>query len=145
MLEGILINNLKIINTKNGFVYHGLKKNDLGFDSFGEIYFSIIKKNAVNGWKLHTKMTMNLLVPYGKVVFCFIDLRKHSSTFKKEYFVELSQKPYKRITVPPNIWFGFKGLGKKKNIIANVSNIIHDKDEVIQKDLKEFKINWGDI
>ena len=85
MLEGILISDLKIIKTENGYVYHGIKKNDLGFDNFGEIYFSIIKKNAINGWKQHTKMTMNLFVPNGKVIFCFIDLRRNSSTFEKKF------------------------------------------------------------
>ena len=90
-------------------------------------------------------MTMNLFVPNGKVIFCFIDLRRNSSTFEKKIFIELSHKKYKRITVPPKIWFGFKGLGKRKNIIANVSNIMHDKDEVIQKKLKEFKVNWENI
>ena len=38
---------------------------------FSEIYFSRIKYNKIKGWKYHTKMTMELFVPIGKVKFFF--------------------------------------------------------------------------
>ena len=49
-----------------------LKKNELKNWTFGEAYFSKIKFNKIKAWKYHSKMTLNLAVPHGKVKFVFI-------------------------------------------------------------------------
>ena len=143
MLEGMKKNNLNIIDSDSGSVMHGLKKSDEGFNKFGEVYFSSIKENSIRGWKLHNKMTLNLMVPIGRVLFCFFDDRDNSFTKNEFYKILLSRDPYIRLTVPPRIWFGFKGIGKSDNIICNVSDIIHDPNEIIRKDLNKINIDWS--
>ena len=56
-----------------GDVLHGIRKTDFGFIKFGEAYFSILEPNAIKAWKKHLRMTLNLIVPVGKVRFVFID------------------------------------------------------------------------
>ena len=63
----IILTDLKKIDTNGGNVLHYLKSTDEGFNQFGEVYFSWINKNAIKAWKKHTKMTLNLVVPFGKV------------------------------------------------------------------------------
>ena len=41
-----------------------------------EAYFSIIKPGYIKAWKLHKKMTMNIVVPIGSVQFVFYDKNK---------------------------------------------------------------------
>ena len=80
-------------------------------------------------------MTMNLVVPKGLVKFVFcID--------KKPPFLEIQSgiSDYKLITVPPSIWFGFKGLAKEESLIMNLSTIEHVPDEV--DTLKRETINY---
>ena len=47
IIDGVQLTALKIINLENGDVLHGMKKNDLGFNGFGEAYFSEIKYNKI--------------------------------------------------------------------------------------------------
>ena len=42
-------------------------------NEFGEVYFSSIKPKSVKAWKLHKKMTLNIVVPVGKVRFALFD------------------------------------------------------------------------
>ena len=60
MIEGIVITNLKRISVPDGDILHGMKKTDVGYKDFGEIYFSYILKDKIKAWKIHKKMTLNL-------------------------------------------------------------------------------------
>ncbi len=143
ILEGIIKTKLKIINSNEGSVFHGLKKVEKSYNRFGELYFSSINHDCIKAWKFHKKMTSNLIVPVGEVLFCFFDDRKESKTYKNKFKVILSQRSYYRLTVPPRIWFGFKGLGKTTNLIANLSNMVHEPSEMIRKNVEEIDVNWS--
>jgi dTDP-4-dehydrorhamnose 3,5-epimerase len=143
MLSGMIKTALKIIEADSGSVYHGLKSTDNGFKDFGEVYFSSVNKNAIKAWKLHQKMTLNLFVPFGEVLFYFMDVRENSDSYNKSCKIILSQKPYTRLTVPPGIWFGFKGFSDGLNLICNVADIPHDPKEVLRKEIDEIEANWS--
>ena len=82
-------------------------------------------------------MTMNLAVPIGKVKFVFFT---EDRKFLKEVIV--GDKDYKRITVKPGLWFGFKGLSKGINLVSNFSNIVHDHKETTNIEISEIKYKW---
>ena len=63
----ISITKLLKLDQPEGSVMHGLKKSDKSFSGFGEAYFSTVKFNKIKGWKLHKKMTLNLVVPHGEI------------------------------------------------------------------------------
>ena len=143
MLSGMIKTELSIIDGDTGSVFHGIKKTDKGFREFGEVYFSSVIKDSIKAWKLHKKMTLNLIVPVGKVLFCFLDTRENSTTYKKPFKIILSQDPYYRLTVPPNIWFGFKGLHDGLNLITNIASIPHDPDEMMRKKINDIEMDWS--
>ena len=143
MLLGMIKTELSIIKAESGSVYHGLKNTDIGFNKFGEVYFSSVKKDIIKAWKLHKEMTLNLIVPVGEVLFSFIDVREESNTFNESFKILLSQKPYVRLTVPPEIWFGFKGISDGLNLICNVADIPHNPNEVLRKKINEIEMNWS--
>ena len=117
--------------------FHVLKKTDDGYLDFGEAYFSSVKYLAVKAWKRHTKMTMNLIVPHGKINFVMTDGQRFKS------FV-LSRENYKRLTVPPMIWFGFQGLSdNEESLVLNVADVAHHPDEVERKELSDIKFDWS--
>jgi len=144
MIEGIFITELKILLSESGSVMHALRDGDSGYNEFGEIYFSTINKNAIKAWKLHKKMTLNLVVPIGKVLFCFLDLREDSKTYNNSTKILLSQNPYCRLTVAPNIWFGFKGIGEGFNLVTNIADMKHDDNEVLHQDKNKIEIDWDE-
>ena len=143
MLEGMIKTDLNIIKMKSGSVLHALKKTDSGFKEFGEVYFSTVVKDAIKAWKLHRRMTLNLIVPVGSVLVCLIDVRKKSSTLNEMNKIILSQEPYFRLTVPPGIWFGFKGVSDGLNLICNVADILHEPKEVMRKDIDKIDMDWS--
>ena len=87
-----------------------MKKSDISFDGFGEAYFSTINKDSIKGWKKHTKMTLNIIVPIG--IIKFVVCNKLKAEFLS---VTLSQENYQRLTIKPGLWLAFKGIGEKNN------------------------------
>lgn len=132
-MDGVIITPLKQIYNPKGNVSHAMKKSDLGFDGFGEAYFSTIHKNAIKGWKKHTRMTLNLVVPIGEIEFIVHDEDKNEFLT-----VKLSQNNYQRLTVKPNLWMAFKGLGDY-NLLLNLASIEHDPSEAINVDFNSIK------
>ena len=123
---------LKIIDHDKGPILHALKESDSVYKKFGEIYFSEVFYGKTKGWKRHTNMTMNLVVPQGLVKFVFYDA---NIDYFEEYKIGISN--YIRLTVPPGLWFAFKGL-EKKNLVVNISDIEHDPLESEKKNLTEI-------
>ena len=134
---GISKHKLEIIDNVNGSIMHALKKSDLGFKEFGEVYFSHVKYKTIKGWKRHSRMTMNLVVPVGNVKFVFYD---EENKYFEEY--KIGKNNYCRLTVNPLIWFGFQGLEEGENIVMNVANIENDPNEVERKDLLDLEYFW---
>jgi len=142
-IDGIKLTPLKKIYQPEGNIFHCMKKSDLGFKSFGEAYFSTVEYNAVKAWKKHTKMTLNLIVPIGEIQFVIYDDRESSESKGSFFETKLSISNYKRLTISPNLWFGFKGLGKGLNLLLNLADIEHDPKEIIRLELDKINYNWG--
>lgn len=143
-IEGVIITDLKVIYHEKGSIYHCLKESDESFRSFGESYFSRIKNGHIKAWKRHLKMICNLVVPYGKVKFILIDFREGSATRGKKMAIILGPDNYKRLTIPPGIWYGFKGIGEEESIIHNLASIEHDPDEQENIPLESFlDVDWS--
>ena len=137
ILNKIKIQRLKIIKITAGNIMRILKKKNLTKGGFGEAYFSKIKFRSIKAWKYHKKMFLNLTVPVGKVKFVF-----YSEKDNRFRVIEIGEKKYSRITVPPKIWFGFKGIGKSESIILNITNIEHNSKEIIRRKKNQIKFKW---
>ena len=142
MIESIQEYKLGVINALEGSVFHFMKKSDDGFKEFGEVYFSTVNKESIKAWKLHKRMTLNLVVPVGRVMFHFIDARPNSTNYNNIKTIVLSQNPYTRLTVPPMFWFGFKGLADGLNLISNQADLEHDPREIDRKPINAFDVSW---
>ena len=141
MIKDVVITNLNIINTPGGDVMHAMKKTDNGFKSFGEAYFTNIKKGAIKGWKRHKKMTLNLIVPIGKIRFVLFDDRLLSD--KKFQEIIISKDNYCRLTVPPMIWLGFQGNSEGNSLLLNIASIVHNPKEMEKQNIEQIKFDWN--
>ena len=136
-MDGVILTPLKQIYHPKGDIFHAMKKSDIGFDGFGEAYFSTINQNDIKGWKKHTKMTLNIVVPVGNIEFVVYDENS------KEFFsTKLSHNNYQRLTVKAGLWMAFKGLDKY-NMLLNLASIEHDQNEAINIGIEEIKYGWG--
>ncbi|PRM96158.1 WxcM-like domain-containing protein [Aliarcobacter cryaerophilus] len=135
-MDGVILTPLKQIYHPKGDIFHAMKKSDIGFDGFGEAYFSTINQNDIKGWKKHTKMTLNIVVPVGNIEFVVYDENS------KEFFsTKLSHNNYQRLTVKAGLFMAFKGLDKY-NMLLNLSSIEHDPNEAINIGIEEIKYEW---
>ena len=82
-------------------------------------------------------MQLFLTVPVGKVKFVFFD-----ELSNKFYSFIFKEKKQKILIIKPKIWFGFKGLSKKKSLIVSCSTLKHSKNEILRKEIKEIKYKW---
>jgi len=141
-LQDLIITPLKRIAHPKGDIYHAMKSSDIGFVSFGEAYFSIISYDEIKGWKKHTQMVLNLVVPTGKVRFVIYDDRGDSNSFGEFFDVVLSSDNYSRITIPNGVWMAFEGVGKGLNMLLNIASIEHNPDESISCELSKISYSW---
>lgn len=130
---------LKRFPSLKGDVCHALKSSDVGYAGFGEAYFSLINEEQIKGWKRHSKMTLNLVVPRGMVRFVFFESRENP-----EFYCEvIGEDAYNRLLVPPKIWFAFQCVSKTPAIVLNVASIEHDPKEVERLELNEVPYDWS--
>jgi dTDP-4-dehydrorhamnose 3,5-epimerase len=137
-LDQLRVTPLARIAAEGGDVLRAMKKSDVGCPGFGEAYFSWVLHGAIKAWKRHTRMTMNLIVPVGRVRFVFMD---DSNYRVRQEFA--GEGHYVRITVPPGIWFGFQGVSTSASLILNLASIEHDPTEVEKVPVTEFDYNWN--
>jgi len=131
IIDGVLINAKKSIHDERGYIQHYIRCDDKEFSKFGEIYFSSIYNGTVKAWHIHTKMTLNYLCVFGMIKLVLYDDRENSPTkgLLNEFFI--GEKNNQMITIPSNIWNGFKGYGEREfSIVANFTDFPHDKEEI---------------
>lgn len=133
--SGAIVTPLRRIANPKGDVYHGLRASEESFQGFGEAYFSTVLPGITKGWKRHTRMTLNLVVPVGAIEFHLrSDDGQHSD------IILLGALRYARLTVPPGVWLAFSGIGDSLNLLLNVANIPHDPDEAVNVPLEHFPL-----
>ncbi len=144
MIQGVKISKLKIIADNRGKVMHMLRNDSPVFESFGEVYFSTIYENKIKAWHLHKESFLNYACINGKVKLTLFDDRKESATKNQYQELILSPKDYFLVTIPPNVWNGFKGIDKNDSIIANCLSLPHNENEMVRKDSNDsyFNYNW---
>ena len=132
---GVTITPQRQIFHPKGDIFHVLKSTENSFTEFGEAYFTTVHAGETKGWKKHTLMTMNIVVPIGEVTFYF----RGDADGENESFV-IGASQYARITIPPGTWVAFSGGPFPLNLVLNVASIPHDPAEAINVALETFPL-----
>ena len=144
MIHDVKITPLKTISDERGKVMHMLRNDSDVFKQFGEIYFSTIYSEAIKAWHLHKESFLNYACIKGEVKLTLFDNRKNSPSKSEYQEIILSPTNYSLITIPPEVWNGFKGIDKEESIIANCLTLPHNEKEMVRKDPfdKFFNYKW---
>jgi len=110
-----------------GDVYKIINKKSKNFSGFGELYLSSLNKGISKGWNFHKKMTLNLFVVKGRVMFF---LKKDKKVFR----INLNEDQNEVLTIKPKVWVKMVNLSLKESKIINFANLVHDKNEIIKKE-----------
>ena len=133
--DGLALTKLNRIPHPKGDILHALKSSETSFLGFGEAYFTEIKKDKTKGWKKHTEMTMNLIVPIGTVKFHIWD-----DVIDQGYTASIGNKNYARLRIPNGNWVAFSGHSNY-NLVLNIASIEHNPSEALNVDLKTYPLN----
>lgn len=134
MIEGVKIIPKRQILDERGGIYHFLRNDDPHFQQFGEVYFSLVYPGVIKAWHIHKIMTLNYVVPVGRVKFVLYDDRPESPTRGEIMELFLGEGNYQLVQVPPLVWNGFKGIGVGPALVANCATIPHDPTEIERMD-----------
>ncbi|MDC0425431.1 WxcM-like domain-containing protein [Pelagibacteraceae bacterium] len=133
-MKNIKIKKLEVVFNRKGSILKILDYKKI--KNIKEIYCSSLKFNKIKAWKLHKKMTCNLVVLFGK-----IQLVVYSNNGKFSKFT-ITGKSNLMISIPPDVWFGMKGLSKIDSVVMNLSSLMHKKNEMINKKKSFLKYKW---
>ena len=145
IISGVELIKKKVISDDRGKILHMLRTDDKNFKKFGEIYFSYIYPKKIKAWHIHKKMTLNYVAAYGKIKLVLYDDRKKSKTYGKIQEIFLSNDNHLLVSIPPLIWNGFTSADHNLAVLANCSDIPHDKTEIFRLDYDDpkFPYNWN--
>tara|TARA_Y100000816_G_C26104848_1_gene586721 strand:- start:911 stop:1318 length:408 start_codon:yes stop_codon:yes gene_type:complete len=110
-----------------GDIYKIINKKSKNFSGFGELYLSSLNKGMSKGWNFHKKMTLNLFVVKGRVMFF---LKRDKKVFR----INLNEDQNEILTVKPKVWVKMVNLSLKESKILNFANLVHNKNEIIKKE-----------
>ena len=110
-----------------GDIYKIINKKSKNFSGFGELYLSSLNKGMSKGWNFHKKMTLNLFVVKGRVMFF---LKKDKKVFR----INLNEDQNEVLTIKPKVWVKMVNLSLKESKIINFANLVHNKNEIIKKE-----------
>ena len=111
MIDGVVIKPLRQILDERGKVMHMLRCDAPEFETFGEIYFSVVLPGAIKAWHLHRRDDAQLrgarrtrqARPDRPSRGLYHERRPDGDLHRTG---ELPARP-----LPPNVWNGFKGIG----------------------------------
>ena len=133
-IEGVELQDLKIIPTEGGPVLHMLRADSPLFRQFGELYFSEVEPGHVKAWKAHTRQTQHFAVPVGRLNVVLYDDRPDSPSRGTVMEVLLGRPDcYRLLRIPPQVWYGFTAVGTAPALICNCADIPHDPTEGLKK------------
>ena len=146
MIDGVIIKPLKKIADERGTILKMQQGNDSEFKGFGEIYFSTVYPDVVKGWHLHENAILNYAVIRGMIKLVLYDTRTNSVTNGELQELYIGEQNYCLVQIPCGVWNGFKCVGTKSAIVADLINISHDIDKMVRMDPHNndiIKYDWS--
>jgi len=146
LIEGVIIKNLKPILDERGYLQECFRSDWPMFKKFGQAYITIAFPNVVKAWHSHKIQTDNMVCINGNAKLVLSDNRKDSSTYRMINELFFGEKNPLLISIPPNIWHGFKAIGSKKITVLNVPTELYNYDEPdeyrLPYDTDEIPYDW---
>jgi dTDP-4-dehydrorhamnose 3,5-epimerase len=147
MIKGVQVKKLKIIPDERGRLMEILRSDDKMFKKFGQVYMTTAYPGVVKAWHFHKKQDDNFTCVQGKMRLALYDARKNSTTHGEINEFVISPDDPMLVTIPKNVYHGFKCVGDKEAIVINTVTIPYNyknPDEYrVDANDKSIKYDWG--
>jgi len=146
LIDGVIVKKLNPILDERGYLQECFRSDWPMFKKFGQAYITVAFPNVVKAWHYHKIQTDNMVCIVGNAKLVLSDDRKESSTYKKINEIFFGEKNPLLVSIPPNIWHGFKAVGNKKMMVLNVATELYNYTEPDEYRLpynsEEIDYNW---
>ena len=146
LIDGVIIKELKPILDERGYLQECFRSDWPQFKKFGQSYITVAFPNVVKAWHCHKNQTDNIVCISGNAKLVLFDDREESSTYKKIDEIFFGEKNPLLITIPPNIWHGFKAMGGEKIIVINNPTELYNYSEPdeyrLPYDTDDIEYDW---
>ncbi|MFX1445458.1 MAG: cupin domain-containing protein [Promethearchaeota archaeon] len=146
LVEGVIIKNLKAILDERGYLQECFRSDWDLFDKFGQAYITVAFPNVIKAWHKHKIQTDNLVCIVGNAKLVLYDDRESSATYKKINEIFFGEKNPLLVTIPCDIWHGFKAIGGERIMVLNIPTELYNyntPDEYrLPYDTDKIDYNW---
>ncbi len=119
MIDGVKTKTLKVIPDERGRLMEILRSDDEIYEKFGQVYMTTVKPGVVKAWHYHKMQRDNFCCVKGRVRIGLYDARGDSPTFGKTMDITVSLEEPKLISIPTNVYHGFKGMADEESVVIN--------------------------
>ncbi len=120
MIDGVKVKKLKVIPDDRGRLMEILRSDDGIFKKFGQAYMTTAKPGVVKAWHYHRRQDDNFACVHGTMRVALYDARKRSPTYKEVNEFVLSLEDPMLISIPKNVYHGFKCVSGYEAVIINI-------------------------
>jgi dTDP-4-dehydrorhamnose 3,5-epimerase len=119
-IDGVWVKDLRVIPDERGRLMEILRRDDEGFERFGQVYLSTTYPGVVKGWHLHKVQDDFFACVRGMVKLVIYDARDDSPThgMLQEFFI--GDHNQQLVKVPAGTYHGWKCISSEEALVINV-------------------------
>lgn len=129
LIDGVKIKNLNPILDERGYLQECFRSDWSVFQNFGQAYITVAFPGVVKAWHYHKIQTDNMVCIVGNAKLVLYDEREESSTNGRINEIFFGEKNPLLVTIPDNIWHGFKAMANKKIMVLNCPTELYSYKE----------------
>ena len=125
-IDGVWVKDLRVIPDERGRLMEILRRDDEGFERFGQVYLSTTYPGVVKGWHLHKVQDDFFACVRGMVKLVIYDAREDSPThgMLEEYFI--GDHNQQLVKVPAGTYHGWKCISGEEALVINIPSEPYD-------------------
>ena len=147
MIEGVKLKDLKVMPDERGMLMEMFRSDDPDFQSFGQVYMTVVYPGVVKGWHFHRVQTDHFVCVSGMAKVALYDDREGSPTRGETNDFTIGYQRQRMIIIPPGVYHGFTAVGTEAASIINVPTELYNYDEPDEFrkpfDDPEIGYDWG--
>jgi dTDP-4-dehydrorhamnose 3,5-epimerase len=119
MINGVRVQNLRVIPDERGRLMEILRRDDPLFESFGQVYLTTTYPGVIKAWHFHKFQNDNITVVKGMLKLVLYDDRENSPTKGElnEFF--LGEHNPILVHVPKYVYHGWKCISIEEALVVN--------------------------
>ncbi len=147
MIEGVQVQELRVIPDDRGRLVEILRSDEEGFERFGQVYVTTTYSGAVKAWHMHRLQTDHMAAIHGMFRLALYDAREASATRGNLQEVYMGIHNPVLVRIPPGVYHGWRCVSEEEGIVVNVPDLPYDRDHPdeyrLPPDTPDIPYNWS--